>query len=207
MSQIWQGASVILFDKDAPIFALKMKENTCYLTGVGGKVEVGETHRQCVIREALEETGAELSIIDAKQCIYIDFEGKSQFITSENGAIAQVHKAANSPQGKPWNYSITQQKLRVDIFLGKLNQAPQAIEKHPAFIAIDPQILPDILKNGLNIAKAQTENSIRVVGRELPNNLPEKAFIVDSLEALFIARGDDLERFFRDATKKLGEQE
>lgn len=207
MSKIWQGASVILFDKDAPIFALKMKENTCYLTGVGGKVDVGETHRQCVIREALEETGAELIIVDAKQCIYIDFEGNTQTIDSDNGKVAQVHKAAKSPQGKPWDYSITQQKLRVDIFLGKLKQAPQAIEKHPAFIAMELKILKDALKNGFNITDAYNENSLRVVGGKLPENLPQKAFIVDSLEALFIALGDDLERFFGDATKKLGEQE
>lgn len=204
-SIIWQGASVLLFDEDAPIFALKFKENIAYLTGIGGKVEHSESHRHCAIRETMEETGAELTIIDTPQCSVIDFEGQVKNTKSENGAIAIIHKAAKSPQGKPWDYSLTQQKLCVEIFLGKLNQAPQPIEKHPVFVAIKPQILREVLHNGLNIAQAYAEQSIRIVGGKLPENLPTKVFIADSLEALFIALADDLESFLDDADELLGD--
>lgn len=203
---IWQGASVLLFDKGAPIFTLKIEDNYCDLSGVGGKVEAGETHRQCVIRESLEETGAELSIVDVPKCIYMDFEGNTQTRDSDSGKLAQVHKAAISPQGKAWDFTLSPQKLRVDVFLGKLNQAPQAIEIHPAFIAIVPEILSDILQNGFNISKAQSENTVRIVGGELPENTPQQAFISGSFEALFIALDKGLEKFLEDAAKIVGEQ-
>ncbi|MBN1933527.1 MAG: NUDIX domain-containing protein, partial [Anaerolineae bacterium] len=85
------STGLILCWRDHLLFALEDRRNwrdrgeaqVAKLIGIGGHLEADETWAQAVRREAMEEAGLEVTLIDPGKTLFFDGEGPARDITAE----------------------------------------------------------------------------------------------------------------------------
>ncbi len=85
------STGLILRWRDRLLFALEDRRNwrdrgdeqIAKLIGIGGHVEVGETWTQAVRREAQEEAGLEVTLIEPERTLFFDSEGPARDISAQ----------------------------------------------------------------------------------------------------------------------------
>jgi len=125
----WLGASCVARWRDSGfVFAGRVEEARLILSGIGGKVEPGETFRAAMLREFSEETGCELGPVIAPLPRHLTAEARR--IPIPEGAAALI---AERPREHP-----TDGTLWIAVFLALLTQAPRPVEKVKIFVIVPP---------------------------------------------------------------------
>jgi 8-oxo-dGTP pyrophosphatase MutT (NUDIX family) len=198
------GTSLIAFHGGNLLLATRITD-ALELTGIGGGLEDSDpSHRACVLRETLEETGTTAELVDPPRCLHVGFDGSLVESGDANGLAAVVERSARGPHGAPWDYSVSAQRLRVEVFLGRLAGAPHPTVDVPLFVSLARESVREAAATGLDTGAAVSAGALRVVAGTVPEPAPARCRLVDSLEALFLALGDDAEAFLTRAESWVG---
>ena len=128
----WLGASCLCrYDDAGFVLAAELANGTLTLSGIGGKVEPGETFRAAAEREVREETGTspELVALDGRQ---LGAEATEIPVPPGAGAlIAQRMRDGNADR-----------LLWIAVFAGALRERPRPVEKVSYFVVVPPEAFP-----------------------------------------------------------------
>ena len=116
------------FGDEGFVLAARIDGPALVVSGVGGKVEDGETFRQAVLREFREETGATVRLREARSTETL---GERCVDVTVAGSPAAV--VLSRPPGHP-----SGGVLAIAVFLGELDHPPQALEKVEYFPLLTP---------------------------------------------------------------------
>lgn len=112
------------------------------ITGIGGWVEPGETFAQAVTREALEETGSDLRLLDLHQTLVIRSPDQVSTLcfVGETGPAAMVFRRHGTPAFEPWSDTY-ESVIAVAVYAGRLTSRPRVVaeSEHPFFLLLHPE--------------------------------------------------------------------
>jgi 8-oxo-dGTP pyrophosphatase MutT (NUDIX family) len=112
------------------------------LTGIGGWVESGESFAQAVQREAVEETGSQIQLIDLHQTLVIHSPDRRELLcfVHETGPAALVFRRHGTPAFEPWSDQY-QAIVAVAVYAGMLKSRPRVVaeSEHPFFVWLYPE--------------------------------------------------------------------
>lgn len=126
----WLGASCVARYRDEGfLFAAAIRGDVLELSGIGGKVEVGETFREAVLREFEEETAVRPDrLVPVHPPRHLSPEAQEVPVPEGAAALIARRPAAHPSQGLLW----------IAVFLGVLSRAPQPVEKVTHFAVLAP---------------------------------------------------------------------
>ncbi len=141
------GASLLVADEGRFLVAARPPypigtRSVIPITGIGGWVEPGETFVQAVMREAYEETGSTLRLLDLHQTLVIrspDQVSPLCFV-GETGPAAMVFRRHGTPAFEPWSDTY-ESVVAVAVYAGRLNSRPRVVaeSEHPFFLWLHPE--------------------------------------------------------------------
>lgn len=114
------------------------------LTGIGGRVEPGETFSECVLREVREETGTEARLTPCPRTLVVRGPEESSTAALAEGPAAVVFRSASASPGRPWAPG---RLLAVAVFTGCLLDRPRPVEKLPLFVLLSAADILAVLED------------------------------------------------------------
>ena len=125
----WLGASCVPQFRDRGLlFAGRISDGALVLTGIGGKVEPGETFREAVLREFAEEAGVVPRLLKPPMARSVG-DGASEMSVPEGAALLCSLRASSADSRRLW----------IAVFMGTLEAAPRPIEKVRFFVVVPPR--------------------------------------------------------------------
>jgi len=125
----WLGASCVARWRDTGfVFAARVDGARLVLSGIGGKVEPGETFRAAMLREYHEETGTGPGRIVEPLPRHLDEGARRQPVPESAAALISERPAGHPTGGTLW----------IAVFLAVAADAPRPVEKVGAFAIVPP---------------------------------------------------------------------
>lgn len=173
------------------------------LTGIGGWLEPGETFVDAINREALEETGSTIRLLDLHQTLVIHSPTQQEEVcfVGETGPAAIVFRRHGTPAFEPWSDDFTS-IIAVAVYAGMFTSRPQVVfeAENPFFLWLHPEqmiALSDadvplsyLLADGAEILGAPDIDPFRCVVR-----------LTDSIQALISVLGPSAYTFLGDIAR------
>jgi 8-oxo-dGTP pyrophosphatase MutT (NUDIX family) len=139
----WLGASCVARWRDAGfLFAARVDGARLVLSGIGGKVEPGETFRAAMLREYREETGTEAGRIVEPPPRHLDEGARRQPVPESAAALISERPAGHPTGGTLW----------IAVFLAVAADAPRPVEKVGAFAVVPSHLDAVAGPTGLDVA-------------------------------------------------------
>jgi 8-oxo-dGTP pyrophosphatase MutT (NUDIX family) len=157
----WLGASCVARWGDRGfVFAGRVEEPRLILSGIGGKVEPGETFRTAVLREFLEETGCRLGPLVAAPPRHLTADAARHPVPDGAAALVAERPPTHPAGGTLW----------IAVFLALVTEAPRPVEKIEVFVVVPPSSgwprLPELRMQQL--AVVVVGDDVVPAGRVLP---------------------------------------
>lgn len=112
------------------------------LTGIGGWLEPGETFATAVEREAFEETGSTVRLLDLHQTLVVRAPDRRESVcfVGETGPAALVYRRHGTPAFEPWSNEY-ESIVAVAVYAGLLTSQPRVVapHEHPFFVWLYPE--------------------------------------------------------------------
>lgn len=161
------------------------------LTGIGGWVDPDESFAHAVQREALEETGSTIRLLDLHQTLVVRSPEQRHFVcfVGETGPAAMVFRRHGAPAFEPWSNDF-ESIVAVAVYAAILTSRPNVVAhaEHPFFMWLYPEQmialsdsdepLPYLLADGAEL--------VGVAAKDLPSSVVR---LTDSIQALISALG------------------
>jgi 8-oxo-dGTP pyrophosphatase MutT (NUDIX family) len=129
----WLGASCVpRWGESGFLFAGRVEREVIVLSGIGGKVEPGESFMAAMLREFEEETGCRLEetcrVNSPRQ---LTEQARAEPVPDGAAALIARHPAAHPAGGLLW----------IAVFLAVLHEQPRPVEKIDLFPIVPPESL------------------------------------------------------------------
>jgi 8-oxo-dGTP pyrophosphatase MutT (NUDIX family) len=125
----WLGASCVCRYRDLGfMLAGQVRRHALVLSGIGGKVEPGETFRAAALREFAEETGEQAAIGEVPRPRHLTAAAAEIPVPAGAGALL----AEEVPDGA------ASRRLWIAVFTGRVTAAPRPVEKVRLFAVVPP---------------------------------------------------------------------
>jgi 8-oxo-dGTP pyrophosphatase MutT (NUDIX family) len=124
----WLGASCVpRWGEAGFLFAGRVGRDVLTLSGIGGKVEPGESFEAAMLREFTEETGCRLGApcrVDSPR--HLTELARAEPVPDDAAALIAEHADAHPADGILW----------IAVFLAVLNEQPRPVEKIKTFVVL-----------------------------------------------------------------------
>lgn len=173
------------------------------LTGVGGWIEPGETFPQAVAREAMEETGSTIRLLDLHQTLVVRSpeQRHSVCFVGETGPAAMVFRRHGTPAFEPWSDTY-ESIVAVAVYAGMLTSRPRVVarDEHPFFMWLYPEQMIALSDTDAPLAYLLADGA-EIFGAQ-PMDLPRSVVrLTDSIQALISALGPGAYSFLGDIAR------
>ncbi len=205
---IFVGTSLILRQKGLFLYGMRPKQNEgeksiIELTGIGGGVEEDdENYSAGVKREAQEETGSRLDLIDCEQTLLIrglnDIERLS--LEGEERPAAIVFRNYRTPPHQPWHEQNTGEACLI-VYFGELLDSPKPMMELPWLIWLSANQVLETAQRDVQLDELMGGGALLLSGDNEPPQTTNWIRMTDSQEALGIALGSSFVSFYETVGK------
>lgn len=153
----WLGAScVAAYRRAGFLFAAALDGPVLELSGIGGKVEQGESFGAAARREFLEETGVAVDLVPV---------GTGRLLGSPAEPVPVPHGAAALIATRPELHPLAG-TLWIAVFLARVAAAPRPVERVPYFAVIQPDE-PEIRADTVSIVDGDSLSPVPAIFPEV----------------------------------------
>lgn len=161
------------------------------LTGVGGWLEPGESFSAAAMRETVEETGVNVSLIDLHDTLIVHSPDiiEDVCIVGELGPAAIVYCRLGTPPFDPWSDEYDS-VVPVTVYAGALSGHPSIVapDEHPFFLWLYPEQLIALADGELPLDFLLSDGA-KIEGNFDADNTRVLVRLSDSIPALLAALG------------------
>jgi 8-oxo-dGTP pyrophosphatase MutT (NUDIX family) len=203
-----RGASLLIAEQGRFLMAARPAVQTddrtlVELTGIGGWLERDETFSAAVKREAREEIGAEIRLIDLHQTLIIEGpdQGESICMMREIGPVALVFCRVGTPPFDPWALDY-RAVVAVAVYAAVLEERPRIVapEEHPFFVWLHPEQLIALCDSELPLDFLVSDGA-EIFGEPRGDRGRTVIRLTDSIPALLTALGPSAYSFLGDIAR------
>lgn len=173
------------------------------LTGVGGWVEPGESFSEALAREAIEETGSTIRLLDLHQTLVIRSPEQRELLcfVRETGPAALVFRRHGTPAFEPWSDEY-QSIVAVAVYAGMLTSRPRIVaqDEHPFFMWLYPEQMIDLADSDVPLAYLLADGA-EILGSPAVDFSRGVVRLTDSIQALISALGPGAYTFLGDIAR------
>jgi 8-oxo-dGTP pyrophosphatase MutT (NUDIX family) len=191
------GTSLILHDGGRFLYGIRPVKQAggqqiLELTGIGGGMEDEDaSYTAGVRREAVEETGSDVAIVDCPSTWVVHGPGKAEqlALSGEQRPAALVHRFFRTPPHRPW-HADNQGAAWLIVYLGKLTADPAPTMELPWLIWLSADQVVKTARQDVPIRNL-LDGGAQLIAR--PGGPPPSAGVTrltDSQEALILALGE-----------------
>lgn len=162
------------------------------LTGIGGGLEEEDaTYTAGVRREALEETGSDVTIVDCPSTWVVQGPDRIQQValSGQKRPAALVYRYFRTPPHRPW-HSDNQGAAWLIVFLGQLTSEPRPTMELPWLIRLSAAQVVQTARQDVPLADLLAGGAQLITQPGAPPPPATVARLTDSQEALVLALGD-----------------
>ncbi len=163
------------------------------LTGIGGWLEPGETFAAAVEREALEEAGSSVRLLDLHQTLVVRSPDRleSVCLLGEIGPAVLVFRRLGTPVFEPWSNEY-ESIVAVAVYAGLLTSRPNVVapDEHPFFLWLYPEQMIALADSDEPLAYLVADGA-EIIGPLDPQINPSRTLVrlTDSIQSLVNALG------------------
>lgn len=206
--EMGSGASLLVAENGRFLMAARPpvpigNRSVVALTGIGGWVEPGESFSQAIAREALEETGSEVRLLDLHQTLVIRSPEQRELLcfVGEVGPAALVFRRHGTPAFDPWSDDY-QSIVAVAVYAGMLASAPRVVlaDEHPFFLRLFPEQMIALADADVPLAYLLADGA-EIVGDTDVDLARSVVRLTDSIQSLVSVLGPSAYTFLGDIAR------
>ncbi len=205
---IFVGTSLILRQKGLFLYGMRPEKeeggkSIIELTGIGGGVEEeDESYSAGVQREAQEETGSRLEIIDCKQTLLVRGLNDVEWLNleGEERPAAIVFRNYRTPPHNPWHEQNVGEACLI-VYFGELLDNPKPMMELPWLIWLNASQVLETAQRDVQLDELMAGGAVLFSGDQEPPRTTNWIRMTDSQEALGIALGSSFVSFYETGGK------
>ena len=203
---VFIGVSLILPVSGRYLFGIrppKRHENQAILelTGIGGGVEPSDQSlSHAALRETTEEICCQVQLNSSDSTLIVYDQGRVEAveIVGVERPAAIVYRNYRTPPHQPWHPNHSGWTC-LAVFWGTLIGQPKPCGELPWLLCITERQILETARRDIPLAQLLENEAVLITGKALPPQMNALVRLTDSQEALALALGEGLIRFYKSA--------